>query len=154
MRKTQFEGVIIPRSVYAKLKRLGLKSRLVETGGPIVGYLEKDDVLVLHDAVGPGPRGEQEYGSVLVDGLAATRFCQTWKERTKGKIDYVGDWHTHVSFSIKPSKRDLYAMQEMSNYTTWSGYPPISVILSTITACHGVYVLSNDKLMLVPSLVQ
>lgn len=86
----------------------------IETGGPLVGYIEGDKIVVTN-AAGPGPNGIRKRNSVLIDGKYATDFCYGFQKKSDGQLYYVGDWHVHPINYLYLSKKDLRAGVIMLN---------------------------------------
>jgi len=116
------------------------KARCVETGGPLVGYVATDGVLVVSDATGPGPKARLEHYSVTIDGEYAQKFCDQNNRESDGRIDYVGDWHRHPGISLKPSEHDISAMKVMANFEFSPTKHPISLIYRRWPQAFQVYV--------------
>jgi len=102
---------------------------VTETGGALVGRLD-GRTLRVHAACGPGPRGALSYWTVLVDGNHATKFCNRYYDNTNGRIDYVGDWHCHLGWSLTPSGRDRQAMETMAPFARLLAQNPVSLIFA------------------------
>lgn len=85
----------------------------VETGGALVGYVE-ERVLVVTHASDPGPRGERRRESVSIDGEYTADFAYRLHQESRGRLEYVGDWHTHItSGELALSSRDRKAMRRL-----------------------------------------
>ena len=105
------------------------KTCMTETGGALVGHLDGHH-LVVTNASGPGPRAELRLRSVEIDGEHAERFCATARSKTNGLDDYVGDWHCHVGYSLRPSRLDYEAMKIMAEFAFSPTSHPVSLIWS------------------------
>jgi integrative and conjugative element protein (TIGR02256 family) len=103
------------------------KAMFTETGGALVGYLDRA-VLVVTAASGPGPRGRLSYTRVMIDGVHAAQFCQRAFRESGGRIDYVGDWHCHLSCVVRPSVLDRVAMKTMVEFEQSNTRHPVSLI--------------------------
>ena len=127
------------------------QARRVETGGPLVGYVSADRVLVVTDATGPGPRAKRERYSVTIDGKHAQIFCDRARWESRGVIDYVGDWHRHPSFCLQPSEQDALAMKTMAEFQFSPTTHPISLIYRTWPRAWQVYVWDGVALRKIQS---
>lgn len=110
-----YRHIFVMKSVLVTIRR---EVKLVpgrETGGPLVGYLTGDGAIVVTHAGGPGPNAVHARYSMEVDGAHAQRFCDGLRNATDGRLDYVGDWHNHPGFSLKPSTHDVAAIRTMAN---------------------------------------
>jgi integrative and conjugative element protein (TIGR02256 family) len=114
-----------------------------ETGGPLVGYLSDDGAVVVTGAGGPGPRAQRRVTSVQIDGRHATSFCSQIYEESNGLFDYIGDWHRHTLWSLKPSKSDEQAMLEVALSGSCLLEAPISLIYRRLPESMIVYVLTT-----------
>lgn len=152
MRKQlEFRRVVLTETAFRNIRSETLRYRVRETGGVLVGYVDAKLSVVIVDASGPGARAERKLHSVLIDGKAATVFCQQWSSKTRGRVDYLGDWHSHVSFSTRSSDVDLHAMKIMENHTQTLCFAPISLIISRFSLCYEVFVLRNERLVTLQS---
>jgi integrative and conjugative element protein (TIGR02256 family) len=111
------------KSICAEMR----KAIFTETGGALVGYLDRA-VLIVTAASGPGPRGRFSCSQVMIDGAYAAKFCQRAFRESGGRIDYVGDWHCHLSWVVRPSVLDHIAMKTMAEFTQSNTRHPVSLI--------------------------
>ena len=111
------ELVIIDEGVFSIVKREMRRARLTETGGALVGH-HQGHYVVVTSASGPGPKAELRMHSVMIDGAHAERFCSKARRKSKGTEDYIGDWHCHLGYSLKPSKLDYNAMKTMAEFSS------------------------------------
>jgi integrative and conjugative element protein (TIGR02256 family) len=147
MRKQQkYRRVVLTESVLRTIRAETSRYRLRETGGVLVGYVDAQFSVVVTAVCGPGPRSERTLHHVLIDGAAASAFCERWRHRTGGKIDYLGDWHSHISFSTEPSSTDIEAMQTMKHHTRHRLFAPVSLIVARFNLRYAVFVLSRERL--------
>ena len=135
----KFNRIIILPKCLSVIKAESYKKLLVETGGPLVGYITGDD-LVVADAAGPGPKARRERFSVTIDGEYAQKFCDRMSRESDGKIDYVGDWHKHTGISLRPSGQDVSAMKTMANFEFSPTKHPISMINRILPKAFQIYV--------------
>lgn len=131
--------ILLPKSL-SVIRVESRKARCVESGGPLVGYVAKNGMLVVADATGPGPRAKLERYSVTIDGEHAQKFCDRNRRESDGEIDYVGDWHKHTGFSLRPSEHDIIAMKTMANFEFSPTKNPISIIYRRLPEGFQVYV--------------
>jgi integrative and conjugative element protein (TIGR02256 family) len=141
-----YDRVLIVRSVLefirAEVRRVGK----VETGGALVGYQDGPKSLVVTNASGPGPRSELSPSHVLIDGQYADAFCTRIFENSRGRLDYVGDWHRHVGWSLAASSRDLQAMLAIKESGCCSVDYPVSAIYRLRPEHMVLYVLQGRSL--------
>lgn len=136
----EFNRVIISAKCLSVIKAESRKSWCVETGGPLVGRVTDDEVLVVIDAAGPGPKATLERFSVTIDGAYAQKFCDKIHRESQGQVDYVGDWHKHPGISLNPSDHDITAMKTMANFEFSTTERPISLIYRRWPQAYQVYV--------------
>lgn len=138
-----YKHVVVARAVLKTIRDEVRRSRWTETGGPLAGSVTEDGALLVTHAAAPGKRGRRERFSVLIDGESAQEFCDALYRESGGKLDYVGDWHTHLGWSLTPSKRDVAAMQEMAAFEFCPVRNPVSLIYRSLPEKFLVYVLNS-----------
>lgn len=154
-RSMDFDRVIILKKCLDIIKTEARKVWRTETGGPLAGYVTENRVLIVVDAIGPGPKSVLERFSVTIDGEHAQRFCDNVSRESNGKIDYVGDWHKHPGVSLNPSIHDTSAMKTMANFKFSPTKHPISLIYRSWPRAFRVYVWDGSgALVKVPSSCQ
>jgi integrative and conjugative element protein (TIGR02256 family) len=136
----EFDRVILLPKCLSVIRAESRKARCVETGGPLVGYVTNDGELVVTDAAGPGPKAKLERYSVVIDGEHAQKFCNRISHESDGRIDYIGDWHKHTGFSLRPSEHDISAMKTMANFEFSPTKHPVSLIYRRLPPAWQVYV--------------
>lgn len=123
-----------------------------ETGGPLVGYMSDDNVVVVTNANGPGENAIRRLFSVTISGAGAQKFCDKIRRQSGGFLDYVGDWHSHIGCSVRYSSTDVEAMRTMAAFEHSPTKNPISLIYSKVTKKIAAYVFYEDEgLVAVPS---
>lgn len=123
-----------------------------ETGGPLVGYISTDGALVVTHAAGPGPKAKLNHWSVTIDGRHAQDFCSRINRESRGRYDYVGDWHRHPGWSLHTSDDDVRAMRTIAAWEHCPVKHPISLIYRSFREKYVVYVLnSHGQLQYVPA---
>ena len=149
----QFRRVIVNAKCLSVIKDESRKAKGVETGGPLVGYVQEDrEALVVVDAGGPGPRAALEKFSITIDGAYAQRFCDNCFNESNGRFDYIGDWHKHPGLSLNPSNQDIAAIKAMAEFDQSPTRYPVSLIYSTWLRRFRVYVWNgSDSLVRIPS---
>lgn len=138
------ELVVVENRVFSTTSREMRKARMTETGGPLVGHLDGHHLLVT-GASGPGPRADLRLRSVEIDGAHAERFCASVRRKTNGVDDYIGDWHCHVGYSLRPSRLDYEAMKTMAEFPSSPTLTPVSLIWSKWSAKVSAYVYDGGE---------
>lgn len=121
-----------------------------ETGGPLVGYIARNMVLIVTHASGPGPLAQLKPRSVLIDGAYAQRYCDEMLRKSNGRLDYVGDWHRHRGFSLRTSPDDVDAMKTMAEFEHCPIRHPVSLIYSRYPERVVVYTFRDGILEMTP----
>ena len=83
-----------------------------ETGGVLVGAIVEGCVRV-EQAVGPGPQAVHERNFFLRDQDYAEQQVDLLHERSGGRVDYIGEWHSHSRIQ-GPSATDITSMLQIS----------------------------------------
>ncbi len=104
-----------------------------ETGGIIMGTWLADGTAIIADVIGPGPSAEHTRSSFDPD--------QEWQEQQtaniwthqSGRVEYLGDWHTHPNGSTRPSRRDHGVALTIASSTDARAPKPIILIISIST---------------------
>jgi len=89
--------------------------RIVETGGPIFGYLAaygSDTIVEL--AFGPGPRARHRPRSLIPDQIATQTAITEVHDKSRGASSYLGEWHTHPGGPALPSLRDTLSVRAIA----------------------------------------
>lgn len=77
-----------------------------EAGGIFLGFRRGEHIHVV-DATVPAPGDiRSPFTFIRQDPSHQTRATQGW-ERSNGRLDYLGDWHTHPEPKPSPSALDL-----------------------------------------------
>jgi integrative and conjugative element protein (TIGR02256 family) len=141
-----YRQILFQKNVLDLIRREVKKSPNTETGGALIGYLAQDNCVIVTDACGPGPRAELKRYSVLIDGKYTSAFCDRIFEQSRGKLDYIGDWHRHPGWSLRSSSQDLTAMHTIRDSGCCSIPYPITAIYRRRPEKIIAYVFSADRL--------
>ena len=100
----------------------------LETGGTLMGYqLKEKKQIVITDLVGPGPKAEHEANSYLPDNIWQSQEVRKIFDKSKGRITYIGDWHTHPESPTILSGPDVKCLKQIANYK--KAYLPNPIML-------------------------
>lgn len=106
------------------------KSGDIETGGILIGFKGKNNVVYICRATGPGPKAVRRDNWFERD----VEYCQNilCEEYAKygEKCLYVGEWHYHPTGSNRPSNRDLISLTEISESENYLVMEPVMIIFS------------------------
>ena len=101
--------LLVAKSVARFIRESTAASPDTETGGILMGPPSPGpDVVVATHASGPGPAARREPDSFLRDTDHCRRVLRDHYERSR--VDYVGEWHSHVVPLRRPSKGDLVTL--------------------------------------------
>jgi len=109
----------------------------------MVGYVTHENELVITDVSGPGLNGRRMPFNVTVDGEHSKQFSDRAFRDSGGKLDFVGDWHSHPSICIRPSEGDRLAMKLLAD-TPGLVSNPVSLICSSLLKIFRIYEWANS----------
>lgn len=112
----------------SQIAREASRRRVRETGGPLFGYSEGDDV-VLVGAGGPGPRARHRVSSFQPDYDAVDRAIQRIADASHRRFRYQGSWHTHPLGRPTPSPTDVEGVKSIREDPAVGLERPVLVIL-------------------------
>jgi integrative and conjugative element protein (TIGR02256 family) len=86
--------------------------RATEAGGILIGYRRGDHLHVVA-ATPPGPRDVRKRSSFeRQDPRHQARATKGWR-RSGGRLDYLGEWHTHAEAKPQPSQVDFVEWRKL-----------------------------------------
>ncbi|AII57430.1 hypothetical protein X792_01235 [Dehalococcoides mccartyi CG1] len=108
--------IVLPIDIQKKIIHALEKAGSRETGGILMGEHIESDVFRIVDLT-----IQKSYGNVfsfmrLIDNVSQalkTFFDKTNRQYTR--YNYLGEWHSHPSFSTLPSSKDIESMSEIVN---------------------------------------
>ena len=123
--------VWLPPSVVVQLERESERCRPLETGGVLLGFLDRDDLgkLQVISASGPGPRAIHRHNSFTPDALWQERQIADTYEQSGRIVTYLGDWHSHPGGAEGPSRLDRKTAARIARTTAARARYPLSLIL-------------------------
>jgi len=104
----------LPTDVLRRMRRHLLKSGSREIGGILMGEEVGDQEFQIVDFsvdTSSGTRAQFVRDSDQHDEALSAFFERTGGEY--GRFNYLGEWHSHPSFSVHPSLQDMHAMQDL-----------------------------------------
>jgi|GEM_PF-5995966 len=130
-------------SVIDELKRFALEAGTTETGGILVGRVNRQSKMFYVCDAWPAPPDSKRYAVGFTRGRRklATRLAML--EADSGdNLTYVGEWHAHPSLSgARMSARDSTTAKEMAERLSRDRIPALCVI--TDRNCHDVHVVEQ-----------
>ncbi len=122
-------GLILDDGMVEKLLGFCKASRIVETGGILVGYYsKKHDWAIVSDISGP-PKDSKHRRSSFIRGING---LQHWLNRLWTTADhyyYLGEWHYHPLASPYASQIDIEQLKEHAENGPLNCPEPIMVIV-------------------------
>lgn len=90
------------------------RARRKEIGGQVFGELiAPSDFRATEITLQPRPG---RFARFIVDVMQAARDAARFYDRTRhqyARFNYIGEWHSHPSFDLRPSATDLATMQTL-----------------------------------------
>lgn len=108
----------LPTDVLRRMRRHLLKSGSREIGGILMGEEIGDQEFQIVDFsvdTSSGTRAQFVRDADQHDEALLAFFERTGEQY--GRFNYLGEWHSHPSFSVRPSRQDLHAMQNLVDGT-------------------------------------
>ncbi|MEM7179308.1 MAG: Mov34/MPN/PAD-1 family protein [Spirochaetota bacterium] len=120
--------LIIAEELLVGLERYGLAQYPNEFGGFLLGYYSEDFTqLYVIDAILPKKyKGIPSLFERSIEGMEEI-FRDLFERK---KLQYVGEWHSHIDGTSMYSQTDLQAMTEIANHDTVYIENPILLIMS------------------------
>lgn len=139
--------VLIPRSVRRRMKRVLLSVGSREIGGILMGEeVGQQRFKILDFSVDTESGTNSRFSR---DADHHERELEAFFRRTGEqyrRFNYVGEWHSHPSFSVDPSVQDLHAMQGLVN-----GSPNVHFAILLITRLKWRLIFESSATLFVRS---
>lgn len=130
MRAVQLTSVRLDRRARAVIEREAVSRRLRETGGSIFGW-ERDGVIFIACASGPGPRAKHRLRSFEPAPGTTRAAMRAVRSASDGRYGYLGSWHTHPRTAPTPSSIDIATAKAKAEQEDLRLPAPLMLILST-----------------------
>jgi integrative and conjugative element protein (TIGR02256 family) len=101
-----------------------------ETGGLLLGYRHSRTVIVITDAIGPGPAANHRRTGFDPDSAWQTRQIALRYEAAGRRITYLGDWHTHPGGTTALSRTDRRTLRGIARHSEARCPAPIMAVLA------------------------
>lgn len=128
--------VLIDDAAHAGLVRESAKRRSRETGGPLFGFADGDDAVVVC-AYGPGPGARHRRSSFEPDRETTRALMSAVREASEKRLRFLGSWHTHPGGAAVPSARDISTAREMADDPAVILPSPLLLIQATRSLVRG-----------------
>ncbi len=116
----EIRQVILPATVRQQIEAETVSSPDKETGGVLIGYIEKHHAVVVR-ATGPGPMAVRSRTIFRRDVAFTQRELDKAADELGVQGLYIGEWHSHLVPSPSPSPTDvdsLVGIAHAPNYLT------------------------------------
>lgn len=127
-----------------------------ETGGMLIGYWSETGDAVITETIEGGPGAERGRSRFVPDGQWQQERLDEIYVRSGRRHTYLGDWHSHPTGLLRPSRRDRDTAKAVSKTSEARAPEPLTLIASGTTdgwRC-GVFLYRRrrgfDKLALRP----
>src|SRR3954454_23962035 len=107
--------VIIPKEIEQKLETELKRAGIHEIGGVIMGEHVKDNIFRIYDITVQTQGGSWISFVRELPRSMKKNFHQFFRKTNYqySKYNYLGEWHSHPSFELSPSSRDIQTMLEI-----------------------------------------
>jgi [CysO sulfur-carrier protein]-S-L-cysteine hydrolase len=106
--------IVLPAEFTSRLKRELRRARDREIGGIIMGeHVSADFFRIVDITVQRGGGGLASFVRLVESALDSLNRFFTKTGCDYRNFNYLGEWHSHPSFSATPSTKDLRSMQEI-----------------------------------------
>lgn len=112
--------------IVSELRRAGTN----ETGGQLFGEQLAPSRFRITEVTVQARRGT--FARFVVDLMAAAKAAARFFERTNHeyrRFNYIGEWHSHPSFAVRPSGHDLDTMRRLVSDRSFVGSFAVLVIV-------------------------
>ncbi|MCH8478927.1 MAG: Mov34/MPN/PAD-1 family protein [Wenzhouxiangella sp.] len=106
--------LLLPSDVLRRMRRHLLRAGRREIGGMIMGEEVCDQTFQVVDFSVDATSGTNS--NFVRDANQHDQALSAFFEKTGknyARFNYLGEWHSHPSFSVCPSPQDVYAMQDL-----------------------------------------
>ncbi len=88
------------------------KFGIIETGGVLLGNVNSEGIIVTK-AIDAGPNAIHENFYFKADNNYVEMMIDIEYANSKGKVTYIGEWHSHPQVTPEPSEIDLNSLREI-----------------------------------------
>lgn len=109
----QFGLVVITYRCFDVIKSYPQTGNLPEMGGSLVGYIREDNAWIIAHAMPSSNKNQAGRTWLKRDRKGAQEFVERAYGETGGRLNYVGEWHTHPEKNPSPSCKDYKMMTDI-----------------------------------------
>lgn len=130
-------SAILPGHLLAGILRAAATCKPQETGGLLLGRRLADTIHISH-VIGGGPGAISTTTSFVPDrDWQYDRIDELFQE-TRGRIEYLGDWHTHPGGNPLPSRTDRALLRSTARNPACRCPMPVMIIVGTDSSTEWV----------------
>ena len=133
--KLEDKKAYIKKEAYEFIKKEASESENIETGGLLIGYINRKGTYIILRATKPGPNAIRTKNRSERD----VDFCQKELEKALEELGnkglYLGEWHYHPLGINKPSGLDIKSLTEIAAQDNYRIDKPIMIIISPSFEC-------------------
>lgn len=125
-------SIVMDGYLEKKVKEIRIGKLPVETGGILIGSYDMSRKIVYIVDTISSPSDSDECPESYIRGCSGLEDkVNAIKEMTQGKLNYVGEWHSHpTGFPGDPSEYDIDLLTWVSSYMILDGHPGLMMICS------------------------
>jgi len=127
--------VSICKEAYELMKEEVKSTKNLETGGVLVGHINKHGEFVIRKATVPGPKAIKKETCFLKDEEFTQKELENAFQNFGNKGLYLGEWHYHPQGKNSPSGIDIKSLTEIAKQDTYRIDSPLLIILSPSFEC-------------------
>jgi len=150
--KKPYVAVVIDINTFQTIRELAHKSKKVETGGILIGceiviseYGEENKFLLITNCTLPGPNAIRKLAYFDRDVEYCSNILNKYHSKSKGVLNYVGEWHSHPSQSVSPSPLDDSSLFKITKAKGYKMPSPVSIIHSSTTDNYSITVYCGKR---------
>ena len=122
--------VFICKEAYELIKKEVKSTKQLETGGVLIGHINKNGEFVIRKATVPGPNAIKKETCFLKDEEFTQKELENAFQNFGSKGLYLGEWHYHPQGTNSPSGIDVKSLTEIAKQDTYRIDSPLLIILS------------------------
>jgi proteasome lid subunit RPN8/RPN11 len=121
--------ILLPPDVREEITKACVRAGKHETGGMLFGEHVGDDEFHVIEATVAGQGSMASFLRALTEGLARLEAFFRRTKRDYRRFNYLGEWHSHPSFVLRPSSADDKAMFDIVEDSTTGARFAVSLIV-------------------------
>ena len=140
--------VRIPVSIISGIEKSLRSHYPKEFGGIFVGHYSENEKIAFIDSIIKSEVYENDSRTFVCYPDNLNEKLAVIYERSKGKLIYLGEWHSHINSTASPSRTDIETLVAISRSNDVSITTPILLIISLYqkTTDFEVFVLYKEEM--------